>query len=313
MSPGAWPRLTFCIPFYRDLEHLEVALRSVLAQTHTDWRCLVVDDAGPQPQAQALVASLHDPRIGYVRNAENLGLAGNWNRCLALADTPLVTLLHADDALLPDYGREILALADRFPEACAYFCRARIIDAGGRPAFSLADRFKDLLMPSRDEIVPLQGQDGLRLLMRGNFVFCPSLCYRRERLPLPAFDPAWRMVLDLEWLTRTLLEGSQLFGSPAVAYAYRRHGESQTAILTRSQLRFHEEIALHRRVAALCLARGWTAAAASARSMMSVRLHLLYQVATRLLRLDLPRAVSFMAVLGSSFGRRDGSTSLPSA
>ena len=34
-------------------------------------------------------------------NTTNLGMVGNWNRCLRVARAPIVTLLHADDELAP--------------------------------------------------------------------------------------------------------------------------------------------------------------------------------------------------------------------
>ena len=51
-----------------------------------------------------LVAGFGDPRIAYRANDATLGITANWNRCLDLADTELVTLLHADDQLGPEYS-----------------------------------------------------------------------------------------------------------------------------------------------------------------------------------------------------------------
>ena len=92
--------ITFALPYYSNLGYLREAIDSVLAQTISNWEMIVVDDAGPEPAAD-LVATLDDPRIRYVRNVANLGLAGNWNECLRHVTTPYVTLLHSDDRLLP--------------------------------------------------------------------------------------------------------------------------------------------------------------------------------------------------------------------
>ena len=48
-----------------------------------------------------------------------------------------MTLLHADDRLLPEYCDVIFALSDTHPRAVALCCDAEIIDAQGRPRFSL--------------------------------------------------------------------------------------------------------------------------------------------------------------------------------
>ena len=65
----------------------------------------MVDDAGPDPEACELVAGYADDRLTYVRNETNLGLAGNWNTCLRIAETEYVTLFHADDELDPRGSR----------------------------------------------------------------------------------------------------------------------------------------------------------------------------------------------------------------
>ena len=77
---------------------------------------VIADDCGPETGVLELVARLNDPRITYVRNPKNLGLAGNWNRCLDAVTSPLFTLLHADDELLPNYVETMLAAADRHPD-----------------------------------------------------------------------------------------------------------------------------------------------------------------------------------------------------
>ncbi len=70
---------------------------------------IVVDDAGPDPDVRELVAGYADDRLTYVRNETNLGLAGNWNSCLRIAETDFVTLFHADDQLEPTYVALVLA------------------------------------------------------------------------------------------------------------------------------------------------------------------------------------------------------------
>jgi glycosyltransferase involved in cell wall biosynthesis len=247
------PAITFAIPFYRGVDHLERAVRSVVNQTIGEWRLLVVDDGGTDGAgAQALVDRLDDGRASY-RRFENAGLAGNWNRCLDLATTDLVTILHGDDELLPHYGDVVVAAHERHRDATAVWCRVAIVDDAGRPVFSLPDAYKRVLAPRRrasdsgDAL--LRGDGGLASLLRGNHVFCPTLCYRRSALGTVRFDDRWRFVLDLALMAEVLLAGGSLVGVRDVAYRYRRHNESQTALLTATSERFVEEAAIHRPLA----------------------------------------------------------------
>ena len=276
------PTLTFAIPFYRNIEYLRRAIDSVRAQSVDTWSVVVRDDAGPEPAARDLVLGYGDERITYVRNDENLGLGGNWNRCLDLAPTELVTLLHADDELLPEYAAVAAAAHQEFPSAVAVYPRARIIDADGRNVFSAPD-FAKRVLESRSRRVVLGGEPGLRTLMRGQTVFCPALCYRKSRVGASPFSTRWGMVLDLAFLAGVLLGGGQLVGLHEVAYAYRRHPESQSAELTRNTRRFREELLLFDEIATAAEARGWKSAARTARAKRIVRLHLAYRATGDLL------------------------------
>src|SRR5687768_5345277 len=96
------PPLTIAIPFYSGQAYLRAAIESVVRQTSSHWRLVVCDD-GAEAGTEQLVRSFVDSRIRYLKNEHNLGMAGNWNRCLDVAETDLVNLLHNDDELLPNY------------------------------------------------------------------------------------------------------------------------------------------------------------------------------------------------------------------
>ena len=70
----------------------------------------------------------------------------------------------------------------------------------------------------------------MKALMRGNFVMCPTLCFRKSVLGSERFAEEWRQVQDLEFTTRLLMAGREIVGSRRAAYAYRRHPESATEI-----------------------------------------------------------------------------------
>ena len=58
-----------------------------------------------------------DERISYHKNETNLGMVPNWNRQFELAETDLLTLLHQDDCLLPNYVALMETAQMRFIEA----------------------------------------------------------------------------------------------------------------------------------------------------------------------------------------------------
>jgi GT2 family glycosyltransferase len=290
-------RITIAIPYHAGLAYLERAIASARAQSRLPEAILVSDDGERPEQGAQLVAGLADPRVRHVRAAPGAGMVANWNRCLELAETELVTLLHADDELLPDYCARMADAAAVYPQAAALFCGAKIIDEAGQPHFSFPDWMKGWLTPRGEGSILLAEERGLRLLLHGNFVMCPTLCWRRAVLGERRFMPRWKQVQDLELLSRLLLEGETLVGIRRVAYAYRRHTASATARQSENLLRFREEIALYDALAELTRARGWLGAARAARGKRIIRLHLLFRMALDLVKLRLRRIPAKLKLL----------------
>jgi glycosyltransferase involved in cell wall biosynthesis len=289
--------LTVAIPYYAGRDFLAKAVASVQRQTWPDWRLLVCDDRGSDERVDDLIVGSADVRQSYARNRVNLGMAGNWNRCLDLAETDLVTLLHSDDELMEGYCEQMVRAAEAYPQAAAFFCAARIIDLKGKPRFSFPDLIKRFLMPPRRRPVVLRGEKALSALLRGNFIMCPTVCYRKSRLGSRRFNARWKFVLDLDFFTRLLLDGETLVGLPAVAYAYRRHDLSATAQYTADLLRFREESGLYDALAETAVARGWEAAARQARGKRIIKLNLGYCAFRDLLLLRGPQAAGKLGLL----------------
>lgn len=287
-------RHAIAIPFHAGLEYLREAIASVCAQTVADWSLTVVDDSGTPGSVRALVAELGDARVRCLENARNLGMVATWNRCLDEVEpaADLLTLLHADDRLLPDHVERMSALAARAPEAVALFCAARTIGADGRARFSLQDDVKRFYVPRAGADVLLAGESGLAALMRANFVVCPTLAFRRARLGAARFDPRWRQVQDLELMARLLFQGRSLAGLRTAHYEYRRHGANATARQTADFSRFEEEFALFDEVAGAARARGWRVLARIARRKSILRLHLAVRALSAGVRLRVGEALA---------------------
>lgn len=294
-------RITLAIPFYGRTDFLDTAITSIQRQSVGDWVALVVDDCSPSDQAQALVARLDDPRIGYIRNERNLGLAGNWNRCIEASGTPLVALLHGDDELMPDYVEKMLAAHERWQDAAAVFCGAQVIDDQGVRMFSFRDHVKQWLLPNRTQPFELAGESGMISLLRGNFIICPTLCYKRSLFEKLRFSADWRMVLDVDLYVRALIADRSFVGLPDVAYRYRRHATQVTAECERNLQLFSEETALWSWAAREAHSLGWHRAAKVARKMTIIKLQLGYYILTNALRLQLGDAWKKTVQLGATW------------
>ena len=113
--------------------------------------------------------------------------------------------------------------------------------------------------------------------MKGAWIFCPTLCYRKSLLPSGGFSSTWKFVLDVDLTARILFDGGVVVGTPIVGYRYRRHLTNQTALLTESNIRFQEEIDHLNQVSLRSSEIGWKRVQRSANRKVIVRLHMLYQ------------------------------------
>jgi glycosyltransferase involved in cell wall biosynthesis len=288
LMPG--PMITFAIPFYTGITYLARVLQSILAQEDPNWEAIVCDD-GPEQGVEAIVRTFGGGRVRYLRNPKNLGIAGNFNRCLDVAETDLVTVLHADDELLPTYCGTMRAAALRHPRAAALFCRAEIIDERGEHVFSLTDVVKDVLInPSPKQELILAGEPGIRALLKGNFIMAPTLCFRKDVIGARRFPEGFKFVMDWELTTSLLLDGEHLIGLPERCYRYRRHDEAATSKYTRTQLRFREESGYYDRMKLKAQERGWDECVRLATRKRIIKLNVTYRALKNVALLDLQEA-----------------------
>ena len=266
------------MPFYGDPALFRLAVESVLAQTDQGWRLLIVDDQYPDPAPGEWVRSLDDPRITYTRNEANLGVSGNFRRCIELADGPFVTMMGCDDLLLPGYVERMHELFAQHPDAAYVQPGVRVIDDAGRPAMPLPDRVKLRYAPRLDGTARLTGEPLATSLVRGNWTYFPSICWRLDVLEEFGFDPALDVALDLDLQLRIVDAGGVVVVDPVETFASRRHGGSVSSWKATDGSRFDEERSVLHMAADRAVARGWRRTAGAARRRVSSRLSALVRL-----------------------------------
>ena len=99
-------RIGIVTPAFNVAPFIGAAIGSVLRQTHTDWRMVVVDD-GSTDRTAAVVRSFHDPRLSLIRQP-NAGVSAARNRGAAALTCDAILFLDGDDWLAP-FALEVLA------------------------------------------------------------------------------------------------------------------------------------------------------------------------------------------------------------
>jgi glycosyltransferase involved in cell wall biosynthesis len=92
------PLVSICIPTYNGSAYLAQCIESAIQQTYANIEILIVDDKSTDNTCQLIEKyAASDSRIKLIRNQKNLGLVGNWNRCMDLAKGEWVKFLFQDD------------------------------------------------------------------------------------------------------------------------------------------------------------------------------------------------------------------------
>lgn len=122
--------VSICIPVYNGEKYIKEAVESALNQTYDNIEVLLVDNCSTDGTLQA-VESVHDPRFRIVRNSTNLGMVGNWNKCLEEAKGDYINLLCADDRLKKDCIEKKKAILDENRNVVLVSSDTHIIDEQG--------------------------------------------------------------------------------------------------------------------------------------------------------------------------------------
>ncbi|QTX05267.1 glycosyltransferase family 2 protein [Agromyces archimandritae] len=265
--------LDIMMPFYGRIDHLKLAVESVLHQSEPDWRLVVVDDVYPDLAAGRWVQAIADPRVTYVRNTENLRPSRNYRKCVGLADTEFVTIMGCDDVMLPGYVARVRELIAAHPEATVIQPGVEVIDGEGTVYQPLADRVKRWYAPRGSGVRTLTGETMARSLIRGNWTYFPSLCWRTDVLRRSPFRLDLDVVQDLAMLIEIAEDGGTLLVDDRIVFRYRRHAASVSAVTGPDGSKFAQERVLFREAAAAFRERGWKRAARSADLHLSSRLN----------------------------------------
>jgi glycosyltransferase involved in cell wall biosynthesis len=143
------PRVSIGIPVFNGEKYLAEAIESALLQTFADFEVVIADNASTDATPEICEAfAARDDRVRYVRNEENLGASANYRRVFELALGEYFCWMPADEAMLPQYLEELVAVLDNEPDVVLAFPRYRIRSGSEATRDHAASRDIDLRQPS---------------------------------------------------------------------------------------------------------------------------------------------------------------------
>ena len=207
------PFISILLPTYEpNPTHLREALHRLVAQTEKRWTLCIRDDASTVDVRSMLEPYLQDPRVRFERGEKRLGIGGNWNACLGIAEGAYVQYLFQDDLWEPTYLERAAAMLEQNPTAPFVAVGHRYVFEGEG-----ADRdgYDEVLRARKDTLTPGIHEGKAFVLswlergLRPNLIGEPSFVMMRKEATTKAgpFLEDMPQFLDVEYWTRLLLLG----------------------------------------------------------------------------------------------------------
>ncbi|NOZ52738.1 MAG: glycosyltransferase family 2 protein [Gammaproteobacteria bacterium] len=127
------PTVSIGLPVFNGATYLPEALESLLAQRYESFELLISDNASSD-ETQSICESFarRDARIKYLRQAENLGAAKNYNLLVDAAKGRYFKWAAHDDLCKPEYLKACVAILEQNPDVILAYSQTEIIDGEGQ-------------------------------------------------------------------------------------------------------------------------------------------------------------------------------------
>ncbi|ACT47942.1 glycosyltransferase family 2 protein [Methylotenera mobilis] len=194
------PKVSICIPTYRQVDFLRSTLKSVLEQEFKDYELIINDDSPDDSVLNLLTEFSFGSRLRYFKNPINLGSPENWNNAISKANGELIKVLHHDDKFSHIGAlQEFVTLMDENPDADFGFCSSKVFDL-------VTNKFRE----HRPNDMQLQMlSDMPELLFLGNLIGAPSATIYRRNLINLNYDKQLKWLVDIDFYIRALQKNNR--------------------------------------------------------------------------------------------------------
>jgi len=226
------PTVSILMATYNYGRFVEEAVESVLAQTYTNFKLIIGDNASTDDTEARLKPYLGDPRVHYFRNDENMGLIENFNRCFRAmpAESRYFIGLPADDYWDETLLEQLVTIADANPDVAVTYSNGYRFEDPSEGSGEVYGQYTDVFTTP----MPPSGKHrALRELYQNNYIpFQAALVSVAQLRALythadPYVDPIPHVHDHHLWLQLLSRGGIAYFHDVPLAYI-RKHGSAMT-------------------------------------------------------------------------------------
>ena len=127
------PKFSIIVPNYNHARYLPERLRSVFAQSVSDWELILLDDSSTDDSVTYLKSvAASDTRVRLETNAQNSGSPfKQWNKGVRLATGDYVWIAESDDYADPTFLAKLGGVLDTNPGVGIAYTQSYIVDGDG--------------------------------------------------------------------------------------------------------------------------------------------------------------------------------------
>ena len=190
-------RVSIIIPTYKNRGGLTTSVDSAIRQTYQNIEVIIVDDNPPDSEErhfteQIMEGYLADPRVRYIKHAENKNGAAARNTGINSSTGEYIAFLDDDDEFLESKIERQVEYLKTHSRYSAVYCLSYV---NGK----------------KEIIHPYEGDASIPLLMCRTKMFTPSLMFRREALlSIRGFDENFSRHQDYELLLKFFANGYKI-------------------------------------------------------------------------------------------------------
>ena len=221
------PLISISIPLYNTpIEFFEVLMESIVNQTYSNFQLCLADGSDTDTLGQYIKEHYPDDnRIDYMHLSENLGIAGNTNKALAMAKGDYIMLTDHDDILEISAVYEIVKALN-----------TDITDNAGSKDDSTDTGSNIDIVYTDEDLVDASGtiysnyrfksDFNLEMLRHLNYV-CHIFCVRRSILDeVGGFREKFDGAQDFDLILRCVEKTDRIYHIPNILYHWRAHEDS---------------------------------------------------------------------------------------
>jgi glycosyltransferase involved in cell wall biosynthesis len=234
------PKVSICIPTYKQAALLKKVLGSIVEQTFTDYELIISDDT-PDDSIEAVLNEFNfGTQLNYIRHAPSLGSPANWNYALKQAKGEYIKIMHHDDYFTtPDSLAQFVALLDANPQASFGFSATKI----------------DLLQLNMIKYHHCSAKqfnyikNDPEALFFSNVIGAPSATIIRNNLNI-LFDEQLKWLVDVDWYMRIIKQNNKIVYSskPLICTIHGAEGQTTQEVMTERDLQIREHVVVFSKI-----------------------------------------------------------------